>query len=69
MLGIGTIFPFLLPRSAFSRRERKDARDMLRSLHWDEQSLFNLMFVRMSVISLVRERESLKGYRDVGAGE
>jgi hypothetical protein len=61
VLGIGTIFPFLLPHSAFGWRERKDPRDMLRSLHWDEQSLFNLMFVRTSIISSVQERESLKG--------
>lgn len=61
VLGIGTIFPFLLRHSAFGQRERKDPRDMLRSLHWDEQSLFNLMFVRTSIISFVQERESLKG--------
>lgn len=47
-------FPFLTATlsSGFGGKEkRKDARDMLRSLHRDEQSLFNLMFVRMSIIS------------------
>lgn len=29
----------------------RSTQDMLRSLRWDEQSLFNLMFVRMSIIS------------------
>jgi hypothetical protein len=50
VLGIGTIFP--PPHTDFGRRKRKDLRDMLRSLQRDEQSIFNLMFVRMSIILL-----------------
>lgn len=49
-LELERFFVPLLPRWASVGRGRKDARDMLRSVHWDEQSLFNLMFVRTSII-------------------
>lgn len=63
VLGIGTIFPPLPTHTAFGRRKRKDLRDMLRSLQRDEQSIFNLMFVRMSIIP--PRLRNVKAWRDV----
>lgn len=54
MFGIGIFFRFLLsPSHPAVGRGGKTTRDMLGSLHWDEESLFNLMFVRMSIISFL----------------